>query len=161
MRVFVKDPLMKERIIADVRAEEKHLFGCRMRQRDEHVGNVLRARQSRRRCGACRQPFAREKVSRRRRRNRKVSGRRFPPVQNVAGKHVKIKIGEMERCPAGENRVNQSRIIENGIARFRSLSRSTRETWSVCERASVRTMKSKSAAVNRARQIARIIEKIL
>src|SRR5207248_5199275 len=38
-----------------------------------------------------------------------------------------------------------------------SLSRSTRETWSVCERASVRTMKSKSAAVNRARQFARTI----
>src|SRR5438094_3379827 len=39
----------------------------------------------------------------------------------------------------------------------RSLNRSTRETWSVCERASVRTMKSKSAAVNRARQFALII----
>src|SRR5215510_11482216 len=38
-----------------------------------------------------------------------------------------------------------------------SLNRSTRETWSVCDRASVRTMKSKSAAVNRARQFARII----
>src|ERR1044071_1794372 len=35
-----------------------------------------------------------------------------------------------------------------------SLKRSTSETWSVCERASVRTMKSKSAAVNRARQFA-------
>src|SRR5947207_10125098 len=38
-----------------------------------------------------------------------------------------------------------------------SLKRSTSETWSVCERASVRTMKSKSAAVNRARQFALII----
>jgi hypothetical protein len=38
-----------------------------------------------------------------------------------------------------------------------SLNRSTRETWSLCERASVRTMKSKSAAVNRARQFALII----
>src|SRR5438046_9414256 len=38
-----------------------------------------------------------------------------------------------------------------------SLKRSTRETWSVCERASVRTMKSKSAAVKRARQFALII----
>src|SRR5438094_9870343 len=38
-----------------------------------------------------------------------------------------------------------------------SLRRSTSETWSVCERASVRTMKSKSAAVNRARQFALII----
>src|SRR5215470_892470 len=38
-----------------------------------------------------------------------------------------------------------------------SLSRSTSETWSVCDRASVRTMKSKSAAVNRARQFARTI----
>src|SRR5436190_19558393 len=38
-----------------------------------------------------------------------------------------------------------------------SLNRTTRETWSVCERASVRTMKSKSAAVNRARQFALII----
>src|SRR6266487_2102894 len=35
-----------------------------------------------------------------------------------------------------------------------SLKRSTRETLSVWERASVRTMKSKSAAVNRARQFA-------
>src|SRR6266487_3291253 len=39
----------------------------------------------------------------------------------------------------------------------RSLKRSTRETWSVWERASVRTTKSKSAAVKRARQFARII----
>src|SRR5207249_10756694 len=38
-----------------------------------------------------------------------------------------------------------------------SLKRSTSETWSVCERASVRTMSSKSAAVNRARQFALII----
>src|SRR5207302_10400734 len=38
-----------------------------------------------------------------------------------------------------------------------SLKRSISETWSVCDRASVRTMKSKSAAVNRARQFALII----
>ena len=38
-----------------------------------------------------------------------------------------------------------------------SLKRSTREIWSVLERASVRTTKSKSAAVKRARQFARII----
>src|SRR5439155_26005190 len=37
------------------------------------------------------------------------------------------------------------------------LKRSTSETWSVCDRASVRTMKSKSAAVKRAREFALII----
>src|SRR5438046_7849615 len=38
-----------------------------------------------------------------------------------------------------------------------SLNRSTSETWSVCERASVRKMKSKAAAVNRVRQYDLII----
>ena len=52
--------------------------------------------------------------------------------------------------------VDEPRMIKHGVARFASLS-SRNETQSVCERASVRTTKSKSAAVNRSRQFARII----
>ena len=44
LRVLVKNAGEKERIVADVRAEQKRLFRGRAGQRDQHVGNVLSAR---------------------------------------------------------------------------------------------------------------------
>src|SRR5438067_1012055 len=39
--VLVKNAADEKRVIADVRAEQKRLFGSRASQRNEHIGNIL------------------------------------------------------------------------------------------------------------------------
>ena len=41
LRVLMKDPADKERIIAGVRAEQERLLRSRAGERDEHVGNIF------------------------------------------------------------------------------------------------------------------------
>ena len=61
--VLVKNAADEERIIADVRAQQERLLGCRAGERDQHVGNVLAAA-IRPRLIRRRNRFARENVSR-------------------------------------------------------------------------------------------------
>jgi hypothetical protein len=119
MRVFVEDAAQKEGIISDVRAQEKTLLVRRMRQRDEHVGNILPAAISGdvRRAHSIR---ARKRFQQRSNVIAKLSIVNPCPFQDVPGQDVEIKFGrDGKMFRAGENRIHQPRIVQDGIARFR------------------------------------------
>ena len=119
LRVLVKNAGEKERIIADVRAEQKRLLRRRAGQRDQHIGNVLApallAHVRRLQAVHARKSFEK--------RGDVIA--QFPIgdsdiSQDVAREDVKIKMRrDAKLAGIGKNRVNQPRIIEDGVARFR------------------------------------------
>ncbi len=109
----------KERVIAHVRPEQERLFRRRAGQRDQHIGNIL----------------APALVAQVRRLQTVGAGKSFEkrrdviaqlPIddthvpQDVTREHVEIKMRrDAKMAGVGEDRVDQPRRIEDGIARLR------------------------------------------
>jgi hypothetical protein len=73
--------------------------------------------------------FARENFKQRRDIIAKLAVADPPLLEDVPGQNVKIKLGRYPKMPAvTQDRVDQSRMVEDGIARFDIAQRSTRET---------------------------------
>src|ERR1700682_6091471 len=117
--VLVKDTADEERIISDVRPQKKGLRRCAAREGDEHVGEILMRRLVRR----VRSP--KQIGPRKRFQNRSDVIAKFTIgdaglLENVPGQDVKIKLRrDLKMSGVRKNRVDQPRMIENRIARFR------------------------------------------
>jgi len=114
----VKNAADEKRVITDVRAQQKRLLGSRAGQRDEHVRDILlsvavdlvRHLQSVR---------ARKSFEQRRHVIAQFTITDPALLQNVPGQHIKIKLRRNPQMSAiAQNGFDQSRMIENGIARF-------------------------------------------
>ena len=117
--VFVKNATDEERIISHVGTKQECLLGCGAGQRDQHIGNV----------------FVRAMVDLARALQLVRAGKSFKQrsdiiakfavanaglLQNVSGENVEIKLGrDVEMPRVGKNGLDQPRMIENRVARFR------------------------------------------
>ena len=115
----MKNSTDKKRIIADVCAKEKGLLRRGAGERKEHVGNI---------CATVIVDLVRGLQSVRTRKGfqeRSDIIAEFPIdnsrlLQDVPGEHVEIKLRRnVEVTSVAQNRVNQARMIENGITCFR------------------------------------------
>jgi len=114
----VENSADEERIISDVRAKQEGLFGRNALERDEHIANVL-VRATIDLVWLVQLIRARKGFQKRANVIAQFSVEDSALLQNVAGEHVKIKLrGDVQVCRVGKNGIDQSRMIENGIARF-------------------------------------------
>jgi hypothetical protein len=118
LRVLMKNSADEKRVIANVRAKQERLFGCRASERDEYVMDVL--------LNTFAEAFGNLQLARARKRlkQRRDIIAQFPVAdpalpQNVPGQNVKIKLRRDPQMPTMiQDRVNQPGMIENRIPRF-------------------------------------------
>jgi hypothetical protein len=118
LRVLMKNPAEKKRVIADVGPKQERLLGGRAGQRDQHIGNIL-ALAFRGHVWRAQTAHARKRLEQRRDIIAELPV--FDPdvVQDMACENVEIEMRrDLELSRVGKDRIDQSRIIEHGIAGF-------------------------------------------
>ena len=119
LRVLVENAAEEKRVIANMRPEQERLLGRRPGQRDQHIGNILALRFPRhvRRAQPAR---ARKRFEERRDVIAELAIGDADVAQDMARQDIKIKVRRnLEVSRVRKDRVDQPRIIQNGIARFR------------------------------------------
>jgi hypothetical protein len=124
----MKNSADEEGVIPDMRPKQKRLFGSRAVQGNQDIGNVLFATGRIRRdgLGAARWGLqhlhparARKRFQQRRDVVAELAVADSALLQNVPGQNVKIELRRYPQMSAViQDCINQSRMIENGIARF-------------------------------------------
>src|SRR5712691_11282503 len=116
--VLVKNAAEKERIISNVRAQQKALLGCRASERDEHVGDV-RASSFCARVRRLQTIDARKSFEQRSDVIAQLAVVDARSLQNVTSQDVKIKSGrDRKMTGVAKNRIDQPRIVEHQVARL-------------------------------------------
>src|SRR6185369_3699928 len=116
--VLVKDPADEQRVIANVRPKQERLLRSGAIQRDQDIGNVLFGQMM---CLVGNSEPARVRKCFQQRRDviAKLPVADSALLQDVASENVKVKLRRNLKMPAVvQNRVDQARMIENGIARL-------------------------------------------